>query len=100
MVEKIKRTINHLESREEKANKKKYTNDANDLAFKRHILEQVSHQNNLLYQIASDIKHMRLALPKLAMKTKREPSKYNLHIASEIAKGKSFKDAIKSWEEK
>jgi len=30
-------------------------------------------------------------------KVKREPSKYNLHVAKEIGKGKTFQEAVTSY---
>jgi hypothetical protein len=57
------------------------------------ILENLEQLNGLIYQMASDIKYLRTHL-----KTKkREPSEYNLHVAKEIASGKTLGEAIESW---
>jgi hypothetical protein len=49
-----------------------------------------------LYQISYDLTYLRTH----SKTKKKEPSEYNLHIAKEIASGKTFVEAIESWKKR
>lgn len=70
--------ISRLKKLSERSARKGYGGNAAEYAFREHTLR-------LLKEIAVD------------RKVKREPSKYNLHIAQEIAKGKTFLEAVRSY---
>lgn len=59
-----------------------------------YMMECLKDMSNYMIDLLREIKKLKKG------KVKRNPSEYNLHMSKELKEGKTFKEAVESWNSK